>query len=98
GGVWRDEQVGVGALIGTTDAAAKLVQLRKAHAVGAINDDGVGARDVEAVFDDGGGNQNVGFVADKFQHHFFEFGFAHLPVAHDHARFRDQAVDHGGEG
>ena len=68
----RNQKVGVGALVGTSYTAAKLIQLRKAHAVRTIDQDGIRARNIEAVFDNGGGNENVGFVADEFQHHFFE--------------------------
>ena len=93
-----DQQVRVGALIGAADAAAQLVELGEAEAIGAIDDDGVGARDVEAVFDNGGGEEDVRFAANEFQHHFFELVFAHLAVADHHASFRNEARDHGGEG
>ena len=53
----RDEQVRIGAAIGAADASAQLVELAEAVAVGAIDDDGVGERDVEAVLDDGGGDE-----------------------------------------
>ena len=63
----------------------QLIELRQAETIGAIDEDGVCSRDVEAVFDDGGGDQDVGFVADKFQHHAFEFFLAHLAMRDDHA-------------
>ena len=60
--------------------------------------DGVGARDVEAVFDDGGGDEDVGFVANEFEHDGFELFFAHLAVGDDDAGFRDESLDERGEG
>src|SRR4029077_12936709 len=53
-GVRGDEEVGVSALGGAADAAAELVEFGEAEAVGAINQNRVGAGDVQAVFDDGG--------------------------------------------
>ena len=96
-GLGRDEQVGVGALRCAADAAAELIELGEAETIGAIDEDGVGARDVEAVFDDGGGDEDVGFVADEFEHDAFEFFFAHLAVADDDAGFRDELLDERGE-
>src|SRR5207302_5612448 len=60
-----NEEIRVGALSGTTDAAAKLVEFGEAEAVSAIDQDRVGAGNVEAVFDDGRRNENVGFIADE---------------------------------
>src|ERR1700694_3941550 len=45
-----DEQVGVGTLVRASHAPAKLVQLGKAETVGAIDEDRVCARNVEAIF------------------------------------------------
>ncbi len=90
GGFGRDEEIGVGALGGAADAAAELVELGETEAIGAIDEDGVGAGDVEAVFDDGGGDEDVGFVANEFEHHAFELFFAHLAVADDDASFGDE--------
>ena len=59
-GVRGHEEVGVGAAVGAADPAAELVELGEAVAVGAVHDEGVGARDVEAVLDDGGGHEHVG--------------------------------------
>ena len=59
--------------------------------------DRVAERDVEAVLDDGGGDENVGLVMHELQHHFFEFGFPHLAVADDDARLRNQFLQLGGD-
>ena len=94
--VW-DEQVGVGAAIGAADAAAKLVELAEAVAVGAVDEDGVGERNVEAVLDDGGGDEHVVLVIHEGEHDSFEFAFAHLAVADDDARGGHQFLDVRGD-
>ncbi len=74
--VRRNEQISVGALMRSPDASAQLIKLGEAEAVGAIDENRVRARNVEAVFHDRGCDQHVGFVADELQHHGFEFFFA----------------------
>ncbi len=66
--VGGDEEVGVGPAVAAADAAAQLVQLRQAVQVRAVDDDRVDARDVEAVFDDGGRDQHVELVLHEPQH------------------------------
>src|SRR5258708_39714844 len=83
--------------MGTTYSATELIEFGQTEAVGAIDEDGVGARDVEAVFDDGCGDHHVGFVADEFQHNAFKFFFAHLTVADHYAGFGHQFLDYSGE-
>ena len=94
----RDQKVRVGALVGAADAAAELIELGKAKAVGAIDEDGVGARDIEAVLDDGGGDENVRFVADEFQHHFFEFAIRASGRGRSPRAPWNERCDHGSEG
>ena len=48
----REEEVGERALGGTPDAPAQLVHLREPEQVGAVDDEGVGVRHVEAALDD----------------------------------------------
>ena len=89
----RHQQIGVSALVGAAHSPAKLIQLGKAESVRAIDQNRVGARNVQAVFDDGGGHQDVGFVANKLQHDGFQFFFAHLAVSDDHAGLGHQLGD-----
>ena len=49
-----NKQIGVGAAVRAAHAAAQLVQLAQAVALGVLDDDGVGERDIEAVLDNGG--------------------------------------------
>jgi hypothetical protein len=74
------------------DAAAQLVQLGQAEAVGAMDDDGVGARDVDAGFDDGGAHQHVEALAVEIEHHLFQLALGHLAVGDADACFGHQFV------
>ncbi|MCW0462066.1 hypothetical protein NB717_003134 [Xanthomonas sacchari] len=86
----RHQQIGVGAVMRTADAAAQLVQLRQAEAVGAVDDDGVGVGDVDARFDDRGRQQHVEALLLEIQHHLFQLALGHLPVGDADARLRHQ--------
>ena len=55
----RVQEVGVAALAAAADPAAQLVQLRAGRGVGAVDDQGVGVRDVQAGLDDGRRDQDV---------------------------------------
>ena len=91
----RDQQVGVGAPIGAADAAAQLVELRQAVAIGAVDDDRVRVRDVEAVLDDRRRQQDVELVRDEVDHHLLELVLAHLPVADADPRLRHEPLRAG---
>ena len=93
----RDQQIGVGAAIGAAHAAAQLIELAQAMAVGAIDEDGVGEGNVEAVLDDRGRHQHIVFVAHEGQHHALQFCFAHLTVAYGHARRGHQFLNARGD-
>jgi len=85
-GLRRNEKISVGALIRTADAATKLIKFGQAEAIGAVDEDGVSAGNVEAIFDDRGCDEDIGFVANKFEHDGFELFFGDLAVANDDAR------------
>ena len=46
--------------------------IRSYYAVGAVDQDGVGARNVDAVFDDGGADQQVALTFDEVEHHLLQ--------------------------
>ena len=93
----RDQQEGVRRPVGSADAAAQLIELRQAVAIGAIDDDGVRVRDVEPVFDDGRGDEHVVLVRHEVEHRLFELLFAHLAVADDQLGLRHQTRDQVGK-
>ena len=86
----RRDQVGVGLVVRAADAAAQLVQLREAEAVGAVDDDRVGGRHVDAALDDRRAEQQVGALVVEVEHHLLEVALAHLAVADHDARLRHE--------
>jgi len=46
---------------------------------------------------DGGCDEDVGFIANEFEHDAFEFFFAHLAVGDYYARFGNELGDQSGE-
>ena len=91
--VARQQQDGVGLLAGAADAAAELIEIGEAEAVGAVDEDGVGVRDVDAGLDDGGGEQDVGLAVDEGVHDDFEVVLLHLAVADDDAGLGHEFAD-----
>ena len=76
----------------TTHAPAQLIQITEAEPVGAVDDNGVGVRDIDAALDDGGGEQHIGFAVDEGGHHLLQFISFHLAVTHHDARLGHDAL------
>ncbi len=85
GGVEQDAEALCGA---TADAAAELVELGEAEAVGVFDDHEGGVGDVDADFDDGGGDEDVKFAA-------FEAGHGDLLVVGRHAAVEEAEAEAG---
>ena len=81
-------QIGVAALLAATDAASELVQLTEAEHIGAMDQQRIDRRHVQAAFDDIGGQQNIVFAIAELGHHAFEFGRRQTAVRGDDAGFR----------
>jgi len=75
------------------DATAQLIELRESEGLGAVDEHGVGARDVEAALDDRGAEQHVRFTVQEAQHAVFEVVFGHLAVRDQHAHFGNDALE-----
>ena len=91
----RHQEVGVGLFAAPPDSAAELIELGESERVGAIHDDGVGGRHVDARLDNGGGNEDIRFPVEEFQHHSFQRFRVHLAMGHDDAGFRHQFLEPG---
>ena len=76
-------QIGISAGLRPADAAAQLVELRQTEAVGAVDDQRVGGRDVEPALDDRRRQQHVIFAVVESAHSLFDLGRAHLAVRGD---------------
>ena len=76
-----DQQVAVRPVLVPPHAAAQLVQVGQAVAVGVVDEDRVGVGNVEPALDDRRRQQNVELVSHEAEHHLFQLGLGHLPVA-----------------
>ena len=81
-GARRHDEVRVGAVVRAPDAAPELVQLGEPEAVGAVDDDGVRGRHVDARLDDGGAHQHVEAPVVEVQHHALEIALGPVDVLH----------------
>ena len=84
------EQVRIGPPRRPPDPAPQLVQLGQPERVGAVDDDRVGVRDVEARLDDRRAHEDVGLARREGEHHLLELALGHLAVADDDARLGQQ--------
>src|SRR4051794_34090244 len=80
-------------MLGSPDPAAELIKVRQAEAIGAIDDDGVGIRNIEAALDDRGADQDVYLSGNKPAHDGFQFVRVHLAVAEFHPGARAKIRD-----
>ena len=80
-------------MVGAPDAAAQLVKVGQSEPVRAVDDDGVGIRDIEPALDDRCAEQNVRIAAHKFRHDILEFVLRHLPVTDQDACARHEVFD-----
>ena len=63
------------------------MQLGQPEFVGAVDQNGVGVRVINARFNDGGTEQDVGTLLREITHDPFQFPFIHLAVANNNAGF-----------
>ena len=73
-------QVGIRVAAGAAHAAADLVQLGEAEAVGVLDDEGVDVRDVDAGLDDGGADEDLDLTVRHRLHDVAELLLIHLAV------------------
>ena len=66
------------------------MQLRHSHAVGPVNDDGVGTRYIYPAFDDCGADQQIKSLVIKVLHHPFQFPFWLLAMGNSNRSLRYQ--------
>ena len=81
-----DQQVAIGPVLVPPDAAAKLMQIGQAVAVGLVDEDRVGVGNIEPAFDDRRRQQHVELDVHEIEHHLFQLVLGHLAVADANAR------------
>ena len=84
-----EQEVGVRLVLVASHAAPELVQLAQPKTVRTVDDDGVGVGDIEAAFDDGGAEQDIGFAIDELGHYLFKIIGIHLAVADEDPGVRE---------
>ena len=95
--IGRIEEVRVRALPAAADAAAQLVELREPEHVGAVDDERVHRRHVEAALDDRRAHEHVVLVLPELLHDAFEPALVHLAVRDRDARFGHELAHVGGD-
>ena len=61
----RKKQVGVSLVLGSPNASAQLIQIRKTKLVRAVDDDRVCIWNIQTAFDNRSANENVGFPGNE---------------------------------
>ena len=88
-------------MVRASDAAPQLVKLRQAEAIGAVDDDGVRGRHVDAALDDGRAEQKIAALLIEVAHHALQLAFGHLAMGDPYARLghqRSELFAHGHDG
>ena len=80
-GLGRRKQVCIGTMVGSTDPAAQLMQLRETEAVGTVDNDRVGSGDVDTALDDRRAQQDVELAVIEIEHDLLEVALRHLSVS-----------------
>ena len=89
----RIEEVGVRAHARPADAATELVELPEPEPVGAVDDERVHRRHVDAGLDDRRADEHVVLVLPEVEHHPLERAFVHLSVRDGDTGLRNELAD-----
>ena len=81
---------------GPPDPAPQLVELAEPEAVGAVDDEGVHRRHVDARLDDRRAHQHVELALPEVEHDLLERPLVHLAVGHRHPGLGHQLADPAG--
>jgi hypothetical protein len=87
------QQVGVGRFIPSTHSTSQLVEIGKTVSIGPIDEDGVGIRNIDATFDDGGGEKKMELALLKSVKDLFDFFGIHLSMDDTDLESRDQVEE-----
>src|SRR5690606_20941313 len=94
----RGDEISVGLMVRSADTPAQLMKLRKTEPIGAIDDDGIGRRYVDAALDDRRAHEHVEASMVEVERYVFERAFRHLPVSHAYRCLRQQLLQIGRDG
>ena len=85
-------QIRIRNAIASAHASAQLIQLRKPHAVGILNDDGIRIGNIHPRFDNCCADQNINLAADEIAHNAFQLSLRHLPMRIGHICIRHKPL------
>jgi hypothetical protein len=91
--VGREEQVGVGAHAGPTDAAAQLMELAETEQVGPLDHQRVHGGHVDAGLDDRGAHQHVEAAVPEVDDDLLQRALVHLPVSDGDSRLGNEVAE-----
>ena len=92
----RCQQVAKCFAVASAHAAAHLVQVAQAKAVGLVDDDGVGVGHVQSALNEGGAHQNIKTAFHEGEHQGLQLVALQLAVGNAHAGIRNQTLYHAG--
>ena len=93
----RRQEVAEGFFVRAPDAATELVQVTQTELMRVVYDHGIGIANVNARFNDGGGDEDIEGAVNEPRHDVFELLAVHLAVADPDACVRDQPGNHAGD-
>ena len=89
-GIPGNQQVSVSLFPGASHPSPQLINLGQAQTIRFIDNDGIGRRNIQPRFNNGGANKDVDFPAQESHHGVFKFPWLHLAVGHFKIGLRDQ--------
>src|SRR5580698_3203772 len=88
-----DEEIGVGGPVPAPDAPAELVEIAEAVGIGPIDQDRIGIRDIDSVFDEGCGEEEIELSRFKLMEDGVDLIGVHLPMDDPNAGRWDELLD-----
>ena len=82
------KQIGIGDAIASSNPSLDLVKLRETEVVGIFDNDHIGVRDIDSIFDDRGANKEVDVPIVELFHRVLDLVLIHLAMGHAYLRIR----------
>lgn len=76
-------------MVRAPDPASELMQLRQTQVIRSLNNNGIGAGNINTGFNNGGTDQHIEALMVEIIHHPFQIPFTHLTMADGYPSLRD---------
>ena len=93
----RNDEITVGAAMGSADTPPELIELRQPEVVGAVHEHRVRVGHVQPRLDDHRGHEHVDVAGDESVHHVFQITITHLAVTDGDSCSRNHAANPVGD-